>query len=238
MLRRLGRKPEAFRAGLPAPSLPVLRETARERLERGEGAPSLGVAGMVDVETTGLSPRYDEIVELALILFAFDRETGEILGVVEEYAGLREPSVPISAGASRVNGITWEMVRGRRLDEQRIEGMLRRAEFLVAHNAYFDRGFVTRLFPLAARKPWLCSMRNVNWHRFGFPSAALQSLLQHHGIVTGRAHRGAEDARATLELLNRRDPEGQPYFRSLLQAFHPGQDGAEPWPGDSPARGW
>lgn len=238
MLRRPGWKADHVQARLPSPSVPVLSETAREGLARGEGAPSLGIAGMVDVETTGLSHRYDEIVELALILFAFDRETGKILGVVEEYAGLREPSVPISAEASSVHGITWEMVRGRRLDESRIERMLRRAEFLVAHNAVFDRGFVIRLFPVAARKPWLCSMRNVNWHRFGFSSTALQNLLQYHGIVTGSAHRGAADARATLELLNCTDPDGQPYFRSLLQAFHPGRDTAEPWPGDSSTRGW
>ncbi|BAS26195.1 exonuclease [Limnochorda pilosa] len=179
------------------------------------------MAGVVDVETTGLSPRRDEIVELALILFAFDRATGHIQGVVDEYSGLREPSVPISAGASKVNGITWEMVRGRRLDEPRVEQMLRRAEFLVAHNAPFDRSFLTRLFPLAGEKLWACSMRSVDWRGLGFDSAALQSLLRHHGIMAERAHRGPEDAHATLALLSRVGPDNRPYFYWLLQSYRP-----------------
>lgn len=183
---------------------------------------------MVDVETTGLSPRHDEIVELAAILFAFDRETGQIRGVVDEYTGLREPSVPISPEAARVNGITPEMVRGQRLDEARVEGIFRRAEFLVAHNASFDRGFVTRLFPGTKRKPWLCSMRHVDWRGMGFSSAALQSLLRRHGIAVQRAHRGSDDARATLELLSRRDADGRPYFYWLLQRGLPGGDEAAP----------
>ncbi|EQD35039.1 hypothetical protein B1A_18477, partial [mine drainage metagenome] len=35
-----------------------------------------GLAILVDVETTGLQPDRDEIVELALVLFAFQRPSG------------------------------------------------------------------------------------------------------------------------------------------------------------------
>ncbi|HLN62732.1 MAG TPA: hypothetical protein VK464_14400 [Symbiobacteriaceae bacterium] len=62
------------------------------------------VAGYVDVETTGLSPYYDEIIELALVLSAFDITTGDVLGVVDSYVGLREPSCPISEGAWAEHG--------------------------------------------------------------------------------------------------------------------------------------
>lgn len=189
-----------------------------------DAAPALGLAAVVDVETTGLSPWRDEIVELAAILFAFERATGRIRGVVDAYTGLREPSVPISPGAAAVNGITPEMVRGQRLDEARVEAILKRAEFLVAHNASFDRGFVTRLFPVAGQKPWLCSMRLVDWRGMGYPSAALQSLLHHHGIQVERAHRGGDDALATLELLSRTGPDGHPYFYWLLKRGLPAGD--------------
>ena len=52
---------------------------------------SNGIAGFIDVETTGLSPHYHEIVEFAICLFKFERENGEVKRIVEEYAGLREP---------------------------------------------------------------------------------------------------------------------------------------------------
>lgn len=192
------------------------------------GSPALGLAAVVDVETTGLSPWRDEIVELAALLFAFERATGQICGVVDEYTGLREPSVPISPEAARVNGITPEMVRGQRLDQARVETIFRRAEFLVAHNASFDRGFVTRLFPLTKQKLWLCSMRHVDWRAMGFASAALQSLLRHHGIQVQRAHRGGDDARATLDLLSCQGPDGRPYFYWLLRRGLAGGDEAAP----------
>ena len=62
---------------------------------------SYGIAGCIDVETTGLSPYTNEIIELGLVLFAFNRQTGKIIEVLEEYTGLREPVCSISWGASR-----------------------------------------------------------------------------------------------------------------------------------------
>lgn len=111
-----------------------------QRLSRVK--PGWGIAGFVDVETTGLSPRYDEVVELALVLFAFDRQTGGIVGIVDEYVGLREPGRSIPRDASEVHGLTMDGVRGCCLDCGVIERLIARAEFLVAHNASFDRGFV------------------------------------------------------------------------------------------------
>ena len=57
----------------------------------GEGTDSIMLGCVVDVETTGFSP-IDEVVEIGLVLFAFERQNGQILGIIEEYAGLREPA--------------------------------------------------------------------------------------------------------------------------------------------------
>lgn len=181
--------------------------------------PSFGLAGFIDVETTGLSPYTDEIVEFAMVLFAFDRTESTIVGVVDEYVGLREPGRNIPPQATRVHGITDADVVGQQLDHAKIKQLIQQAEFLVAHNASFDQGFVTRLFPVTQHKLWLCSMRNVDWYGRGYSSRALQALLQAHGIEVTHAHRGEVDVKAALTLLARPDSSGTPYFADLLRHY-------------------
>ena len=174
-------------------------------------------AAFVDVETTGLSPARDEVIELAAVLFRFHRGSGEVLGVLDEFSGLREPSRPIPAAAIAVHGITDADVRGRVLDHARAVGLLARADLLVAHNAPFDRGFLARLYPDLAVKPWLCSLRDVDWRRRAVVSQRLQDLLALHGLQPDTAHRALADCRAALELLTVRGPDGATYFQEMLR---------------------
>lgn len=109
-----------------------------------------GIAAFIDVETTGLSTRFDEVVEFAIALFAFDRTTGQIKGIIDEYVGLRDPGRSIPADARRVHRISDSDVEGKRLDGEQILRLIDWAEFLVAHNLSFDRPFVERQY---IRKP-------------------------------------------------------------------------------------
>ncbi len=181
------------------------------------GHAGTGLAALIDVETTGFSPRWDEVVELALILFAFDRAAGGLLGIVEEYVGLRQPTQPIPAQVVAVHGITDDMVAGRRLDDARVRQLLDRAELLVAHNAAFDRGFVAALYSESRAKPWLCSLHDIDWRGCGAVSAKLPDLLRAHGIAGAGAHRGLVDGRATLDLLACRGRDGSTYFQQMLR---------------------
>lgn len=166
-----------------------------------------GFACIVDVETTGLSYT-DEAIELGMLLFAFDRTTGAVLGIVDEYVGLREPTVPISPGAQAVHGISLEQLRGQRLDFDRVESLLTQADVIIAHNVAFDRRFLTRLSDTAAEKPWLCSMAGVDWRTKGSRSRKLQDLLAMYRITTPNAHRALDDVYGVLYLLATGTTEG------------------------------
>jgi len=176
-------------------------------------------ACFLDVETTGLSAKTEEVVELAVCLFDFRRDSGEIIQVVDIYTGLREPGVPISAAAARVHGLRMEDLCGKRLDHGRVENLIQSADFIVAHNARFDRSFVAKLIPLSQRKQWLCSMSGVDWYGKGFSSRGLQNLLLSHGICIERSHRAEDDVRAALTLLGERGHDGRTYFAELLRCL-------------------
>lgn len=187
--------------------------------------PVWGKAAFIDVETTGLNPAHEEIIELAIVLFAFNRESGKIIGVIDEYIGLREPSCPISRGAFMVHGISKQAVKGKKLDQGKIEALINRADFLIAHNAGFDRGFVSKLFPPAQLKPWYCSMNGIKWYQKGYPSKALQKLLTAHQIQVEEAHRAGADVRGCLLLLSQINEEGITYLLELIKGYQKKQDG-------------
>ena len=80
---------------------------------------------IVDVETTGMSPRNgDEVVEIGIILFRYNAINHDGVEIVETYQALREPTDPIPQGVIRVHGITDEMVRGKTLDYNKMESIL------------------------------------------------------------------------------------------------------------------
>lgn len=175
-------------------------------------------ASILDVETTGLDNRTDEVVELGIVLFEFDHASGQVLQIVEEYSSLRDPGRPIPPGATGAHGITDDEVRGKRLDDDKVRSLLARSAFLIAHNARFDRGFIERLYPEARRMTWRCSMDEVAWRNKGFRSKALQELLRNHNLTAAAAHRALDDARNTLRLLSQAQPNGTTYLAELLSA--------------------
>ena len=116
------------------------------------------------------------------------------------------------------------MLEGQRIDDDGLRSLFNRASFFVAHNAPFDRAFLTRLFPEMSAKPWLCSMRGVDWLSLGCAGRSLELLRSYSGLDSAGAHRAAADAEATLYLLSQRDRDGRPLFGSLLDRL----------PGNSP----
>ena len=185
-------------------------------LGREEVPSTAGLAALVDVETTGLSSRTDRIVEFAGVLFAYHRQSGEVVGRVYEYASLNDPGITIPRAAIAVHGITQKMVKRHRMNIATIDALLTDAEFIVAHNASFDRGFLAPISDVARSKTWLCSMRHINWNASGHSSRALQKLLLSHSIRPQNAHRALDDVRCTLSLLTMSDVNGYPYLRQLL----------------------
>jgi len=114
---------------------------------------------VVDVETTGFSPREDRVVEMACVLV----ERGAI---VHTWSTLVNPCRPIPVYATRVHGITDSDVADAPAFEQAQRDLWRLCigSTVAAHNASFDLGFL----PALAHLPSVCT---VQLARRWFPNA-------------------------------------------------------------------
>ena len=162
---------------------------------------------MVDVETTGLDPRRDEIIELAMTPFTYGLD-GAVFSVEESFQGLRQPSELIASEITAITGITNEMVAGQVIDPAAVAKFAAPASLVIAHNAGFDRRFLERFSDVFLTKPWACSLSQIDWAAEGFEGTKLAYLAQAAGFFYDR-HRAMHDCLATVELLATRLPRSR-----------------------------
>lgn len=154
----------------------------------------------VDVETTGLSPQRDRVIEVAWVCF----EGG---GVVHQGSSLCRIGVPLPRVIRALTRITdEELARAPTFAETapRLLDALAQVDFAVAYNASFDMGFLrAELERAGAVLPPVRFLDPLAWSRRLHPGAAghkLVDVCRRHGVALDGAHRALADARASGEL--------------------------------------
>ncbi|MGV3570599.1 MAG: PolC-type DNA polymerase III [Ramlibacter sp.] len=165
----------------------------------------MSIVGVIDFETTGLSPAMgDRATEIAIVMM----EDGK---VVARYQSLMNAGVRIPYFIEQYTGISNAMVQAAPPAAEVMQEARRFVDGapLVAHNASFDRRFweseLQRLGPdEPADHSFACTML---LSRRLYPAAGsyrLGSLAQFHALPSaGRAHRAMADAEVAASLLSR-----------------------------------
>jgi len=199
------------------PDYRVLRRLVpRDRFVADDAGRRLKHALVVDVETTGTEFANDVIIELGLVRFTYDAETGEPVEVIAAESLLEDPGRPIPPEIVELTRITDEMVRGQRIPDERVHALLDGVVLVLAHNAGFDRPFVERRLPAFRDVHWACTQRDIDWRALGVGSHSLEFLTYRHLRAFFDGHRAVDDCRATLELLATPTAEGVLPMKVLL----------------------
>ena len=166
-----------------------------------------------DIETTGLSNRYDHIIEFGAVLL----QNGAPLAKKQMFI---QPPIPVPAHISEITGIGEKELRGAKPIEEVIEEILAfLSDYpLVAHNADFDVDFINAILKRLGRpglsNPVIDTLNLARVIQSDRRIFRLGNVARFYGIVYDEevAHRADYDA----------DILGQVFFRLLNDVLNMG----------------
>ncbi|MEY4141165.1 MAG: hypothetical protein RL110_536 [Bacteroidota bacterium] len=168
---------------------------------------------IVDVETTGGSPKHSKITEIAM--YKYDGNA-----IIDEFVTLLNPEQSIPDFIVRLTGITDAMVKDAPKFYEVAKNILAFCEgsVFVAHNVGFDYGMLRNEFRSLGydfRFPHLCTVRAARYVLPGHDSYSLGKISAALGITIDGRHRAGGDALATaklFDLIYHKDPQNLASF--------------------------
>jgi DNA polymerase III epsilon subunit-like protein len=162
----------------------------------GDGAKFL----VVDVETTGLDPRRDDIVEIAVVRCI----PGS--GYQPHISALVKPKCPIGAGASEVHGIYDHDVEFEESFEDVAPSIF---DFMgglpiCGWNVKFDVSFLNRykhLYPSGRFDIGTDFRQYCTEFLPGLPNYKMQTVAKHFGLNTKQTHRALDDVSLLVNMI-------------------------------------
>lgn len=155
----------------------------------------------IDLETTGLSPVKERIIEIAAVHFRDGQE-------IDHFSTLVNPGRPLPERIVALTGIRDEMLVTAPEEEEALTAFLAYVgdQVLLGHNLSFDYSFIKTA---CARRKLTYERRGIDTlalarkHLGDLPSRTLPALCRHYGIDTGTSHRALDDARSAALLYER-----------------------------------
>jgi|LSQX01.1.fsa_nt_gb CRISPR-associated protein Cas2 len=155
---------------------------------------------IVDIETTGLSPDKNEIIEIGAVKVKNH-------DVIETFNMLIKSTVPVSPMIEKLTGISNQLLKAEGKEPSHV--LLQFNTFiedypLIAHNSNFDKGFLDQAHIKHLLDPinnvWIDTLTLAKQNVHNIKSYSLKALAEHLGIEFETSHRGISDCLATKSL--------------------------------------
>lgn len=156
---------------------------------------------IVDVETTGMSARYNRIIEIAVIRIEKNK-------VADTFTTFINPEIVIPSFITHLTGISQQDVDTAPLFgkvKHKIKKILKDATF-VAHNVWFDYSFIQSEFEranISFESKKCCTVRLSRRLYPQYKSHSLASIIERFGFGYENRHRAYDDAFVVWQLLKK-----------------------------------
>jgi DNA polymerase-3 subunit epsilon len=162
----------------------------------------------LDVETTGLSFDSDRVIQLCVRPILVNKESFKVTAIAKSRTYHNDPGFPLSEEIQQLTGLKDSDLAGEEIDWSWVRKTIETADFVVCHNASFDRGMVEgelRRANLSTTETiWACSMNQIFWRDFCRPSRALEVLCAWSGFFYD-SHQAANDVDAMIHVLRKNE---------------------------------
>ena len=179
---------------------------------------------VLDLEMTGLSAKYNKIIEIGAVRV----RDGKVTETLELFVN---PGCPIPEHVVVLTGITDEMVADAISEDAAMEQLLEFIgdDVIVGQNVNFDYSFIKQWEVNHKRKIDRKGCDTLKIARHLLPPEQpkkLENLCEYFGIARNRAHRALDDALETAELfrhltaLAKNVPDAAHLFEPKLLVYH------------------
>ena len=157
---------------------------------------------LVDIETTGLSPTKNEIIEIGAIKVKENR-------IIDTFNTLLKIDGYLNPFITRLTGITNEMLREGAEQKEALESFINFTgeEIIVGHNVNFDINFIydkcQKYLDYYLNNDFVDTMRIAKHLLPGVDNYKLGTLANYFDVDYSNAHRGLKDVEITYEVYNK-----------------------------------
>lgn len=156
---------------------------------------------IIDLETTGLDPSFDEIIEISALKIRNNK-------IIEEYSTLIQPTYEIDEFITNLTGITNEMLKNAPLLDEKIEEIIDfiGEDIIVGHNVNFDINFLydnyLKIDKKELKNDYIDTMRLAKNFLKELKHHRLMDLVYYYEIDTKGFHRAILDCKSTFDIYN------------------------------------
>jgi len=156
---------------------------------------------VIDLETTGLDPAFDEIIEMSALKIRNNE-------IIEEYSTLVQPKYEIDEFITELTGITHEMLENAPLLEDKINEFISfiGEDIIMGHNVNFDINFLydnyLKIEKEKLKNDYVDTMRLAKNYLKEFNHHRLIDLVDYYKINVEGFHRAMLDCKSTFDIYN------------------------------------
>ena len=156
---------------------------------------------IIDLETTGLDPQFDEIIEMSALKIKNNK-------IIDQFSTLIRPEYEIDKFIEDLTGITNIMLKNAPLIEDKISEFVKFIgnDIIIGHNVNFDINFLydnyLKITDKELKNDFVDTMRlsrnylkELNHHR-------LIDLVNYYNIDVEQFHRALSDCKSTFDIYN------------------------------------